>query len=214
MLRDDDRKLKLNAGVILNHLGSCGYVAHGDSRVCLSSNVLFSGLEHYISIKKIAYMSGKSLGSSTFYNRKSSESVLKVINFQPHISLGFDGGDVNLYGYVFNNPTNYTDPTGKIAGVDDATIIALLGITATVAYLESPQGQAMLAQNTKQLERIIQGLLEHAQEHADKCNAAPPNDPDQRGWRKEIKAALDRARRLAEKRRNYPQEEGSGYVMA
>ncbi len=27
--------------------------------------------------------------------------------------IGFDGGDVNLYAYVQNNPTNLTDPSGK-----------------------------------------------------------------------------------------------------
>jgi uncharacterized protein RhaS with RHS repeats len=26
--------------------------------------------------------------------------------------VGFSGGDANLYGYVGNNPTNYTDPSG------------------------------------------------------------------------------------------------------
>ena len=32
--------------------------------------------------------------------------------------IGFKGGDTNLYGYVFNNPINLTDPTGEglIAG--------------------------------------------------------------------------------------------------
>ncbi|MEL6554066.1 MAG: peroxidase family protein [Cyanobacteria bacterium J06621_11] len=30
-------------------------------------------------------------------------------------SLGFDAGDANLYRYVFNSPTNYTDPTGNAA---------------------------------------------------------------------------------------------------
>ena len=29
--------------------------------------------------------------------------------------LGFDGGDVNLYAYVGNNPVNYTDPLGLSA---------------------------------------------------------------------------------------------------
>src|SRR4030095_9635745 len=27
--------------------------------------------------------------------------------------LGFGGGDVNLFRYVRNNPTNYTDPSGE-----------------------------------------------------------------------------------------------------
>ena len=28
--------------------------------------------------------------------------------------IGFGGGDVNLYSYTFNSPTNFTDPTGEI----------------------------------------------------------------------------------------------------
>jgi uncharacterized protein RhaS with RHS repeats len=30
-------------------------------------------------------------------------------------SIGFAGGDVNLYGYVQNNPVNFVDPSGLIA---------------------------------------------------------------------------------------------------
>lgn len=134
-----------------------------------------------------------------FYRARTYDPYIgRFISKDP---FSFDGGDVNLYGYTSQNPINFTDPTGKVALIDDVTILAILGLTtASVAYLESPQGQAMLAQNTKHVLDLIQGLLEHAKEHADKCNAAPPNDPDQRGWRKEIKAALDRAKRLAEKR--------------
>jgi RHS repeat-associated protein len=31
--------------------------------------------------------------------------------------IGFGGGDVNLYSYTFNSPTNFTDPTGEIVPV-------------------------------------------------------------------------------------------------
>jgi len=43
--------------------------------------------------------------------------------------------DLNLYTYVGNDPTDKTDPTGLVAGVDDAAEIALIGLTAgTVAW--------------------------------------------------------------------------------
>lgn len=29
--------------------------------------------------------------------------------------IAFEGGDANLYRYVGNSPTNYTDPTGLLA---------------------------------------------------------------------------------------------------
>jgi RHS repeat-associated protein len=61
--------------------------------------------------------------------------------------LGFGGGDVNLYAYVRNQPINRADPYGLLVGADDAAIIGLVALsTATVAYLESPTGQAALRQ--------------------------------------------------------------------
>ncbi|NEQ42450.1 MAG: RHS repeat-associated core domain-containing protein [Leptolyngbya sp. SIOISBB] len=40
-------------------------------------------------------------------------------------SLGFAAGDANLYRYVFNSPTNYTDPTGEAVALGAAAGIAL-----------------------------------------------------------------------------------------
>ncbi|MCP5101666.1 MAG: hypothetical protein GY943_39495, partial [Chloroflexi bacterium] len=58
--------------------------------------------------------------------------------------LGFDAGDYNLYRYVFNNPTNLTDPTGEFAFVipwlikagTEAAVDALM--QATINYFFDP----------------------------------------------------------------------------
>jgi RHS repeat-associated protein len=36
----------------------------------------------------------------------------KIGRFISEDPIGFDGGDVNLYAYVWNNPTNFVDPEG------------------------------------------------------------------------------------------------------
>lgn len=54
--------------------------------------------------------------------------------------IRFNGGDTNLYGYVFNDPINLIDPSGKIAIVDDFVGAVVLGgvvsgtINAGVTY--------------------------------------------------------------------------------
>lgn len=37
----------------------------------------------------------------------------KIGGFISEDPIGLGGGDVNLYGYVWNNPQNYTDPSGR-----------------------------------------------------------------------------------------------------
>lgn len=43
----------------------------------------------------------------------------KIGRFISEDPIGFRGGDVNLYGYVWNNPQNYTDPFGLDAEWDE-----------------------------------------------------------------------------------------------
>jgi len=47
---------------------------------------------------------------------------------------------------------------------------------------------------------VIAGLLEHAEIHADKIGSSPPEDPNKNHWKKEVRAALQRAMRIAQKR--------------
>lgn len=74
--------------------------------------------------------------------------------------LGFDAGDYNLYRYVFNNPTNATDPTGEFAFLPwllkagtEAAVDALM--QATINYFIDPEittiGQAFQSIDYKQV---------------------------------------------------------------
>ncbi len=49
--------------------------------------------------------------------------------------IGFDGGDVDLYGYVESDPVNLVDPTGEIAAVDDIIFWTAVGIGVGGYYL-------------------------------------------------------------------------------
>ena len=62
--------------------------------------------------------------------------------------LGFGAGDANLYRYVFNSPTNFTDPDGQSpaemgdGGIPWRSIVdaAIIGIGGTDSYLQEKTG--------------------------------------------------------------------------
>jgi|CXWL01.1.fsa_nt_gi RHS repeat-associated protein len=64
-------------------------------------------------------------GSGLYYYRARYYSPSRS-RFLTEDPLGFGAGDMNLYGYVFNNPTNLTDPSGEIAPIIAAAGIACL----------------------------------------------------------------------------------------
>jgi RHS repeat-associated protein len=57
-------------------------------------------------------------------------------------SIGFFGGDTNLYSYVFDDPLNFTDPTGESVGLALKGIA--VGLAASCANGAAVQGGAAL----------------------------------------------------------------------
>jgi RHS repeat-associated protein len=56
--------------------------------------------------------------------------------------MGFGAGDTNLYRYVFNNATNYTDPSGQIVPLLAAFLVAGIGAIGAGAAIGGSVGVA------------------------------------------------------------------------
>jgi RHS repeat-associated protein len=69
-------------------------------------------------------------------------------------------------------------------------------------YIETADIWDDISLSSRHEKDVIAGLLAHAALHATKIASIPPNGPndDERGWKVEVKAALERVKRLAEKR--------------
>jgi hypothetical protein len=89
--------------------------------------------------------------------------------------LGFDAGDVNLYRYVGNGPTNGVDPSGQEFTVGGQTYywpwesgaswsfkssLPARGIAAAAAYetMKAESGRAALPEAEKRSREVVEGL--------------------------------------------------------
>jgi uncharacterized protein RhaS with RHS repeats len=82
--------------------------------------------------------------------------------------IGFDGGDMNLYGYVLGDPVNFFDPRGLYdvavgggggAGVGDATVAAAIAVSVAA---EKNKTQDAYSKQDKKLTRGEIDALEKA----------------------------------------------------
>ena len=71
------------------------------------------------------------------YNRARyySPTLQRFISEDP---IGFAGGDVNLYGYVRNDPANLTDPSGEIPPLVVAGAVGLILLYSKYANAPGP----------------------------------------------------------------------------
>jgi len=117
------------------------------------------------------------------------------------VGAGVGGGFAAAGSLVIDAATggvNVLATPGEIAA--GAAIGAALGgsVGAFIDWMNAG-GAVILAQNTKSLVNKVRGLLNTASGHASLCQLSPPEDPNQGHWRTEAKAALDRAKRLADR---------------
>lgn len=92
-------------------------------------------------------------GTGLYYNRARyySPDLQRFISQDP---IGFGGGDSNLYAYVGNSPTNYTDPSGHI--VDVAIDVASIAYDVYTIYTS---GRGKDNENLKSLGLNVAGAV-------------------------------------------------------
>jgi RHS repeat-associated protein len=113
-----DNKLKQVSGgtskyFLADYLGSTNGLANSSGAVIDSTGYDSFGNATNGSFSSRYQFTGRELDSLTgldhYRARSYDPSVGRFISQDP---IGFEGGDVNLYGYVKNSPVNYTDPDG------------------------------------------------------------------------------------------------------
>jgi RHS repeat-associated protein len=114
-----DNKLRSQTGSTVNyfladHLGSTNGLTDSSGNLTASTNYDAFGNATNAEFPSRYQFTGREYDSFTglhYYRARFYDANLgRFISEDP---IGFAGGDVNLYGYVWNNPLKWTDPTGK-----------------------------------------------------------------------------------------------------
>jgi RHS repeat-associated protein len=114
-----DDKLKVTSGstskyFLTDHLGSTVGLSDTNSNVTESATHDSFGRIQSSNLSTRYQYTGRESDETTglmYYRARQYDP--QVGRFTSEDPIGFAGGDVNLYGYVWNNPLNYIDPFGQ-----------------------------------------------------------------------------------------------------
>lgn len=116
-----DNKVQQTTGsvssyLLADHLGSTNGIADTTGNLTASTGYDSFGNATNANFPSRYQFTGREYDSLTklhFYRARFYDANLgRFISEDP---IGFGGGDVNLYGYVWNNPQHYSDPSCKVA---------------------------------------------------------------------------------------------------
>ncbi len=101
----------------------------------LSASIVYDGYGNTVTSLPTRYRyTGREYDSFTgLYYYRARWYDAQIGRFISEDPIGFAGGDVNLYCYVWNNPLTYKDPYGLWAGWDDVVFIgggAIIGLAS------------------------------------------------------------------------------------
>jgi RHS repeat-associated protein len=113
-----DDKLKVTTGstsryFLTDHLGSTVGIADSNGNITESATYDSFGRTLSSSLTTRYQYTGREADEKTnlmYYRARFYDS--QIGRFTSEDPIGFKGGDVNLYGYVWNNPQHFTDPSG------------------------------------------------------------------------------------------------------
>ncbi|MFQ4138137.1 peroxidase family protein [Nodosilinea sp. PGN35] len=166
-----------NTGTVLNHTtyDSFGKVT-GESNPALDFRFGYTGREL-----------DEESGLMQYRARYYDPAVGTFVGEDP---LGFEAGDANLYRYVFNSPTNFTDPDGQLA-VAYAIPLAVVGVAAIVGY------SVLQPKETRLTDDDYRSLINGAEDFFQQCLATvtsgynPDLDSNSPIWNKLPLPSLD-----------------------
>jgi RHS repeat-associated protein len=112
---------------------------------------------------------------------------------------------------IWELPDPYLYPISQTIGTAPDPTMAPVPVPPLVVPAPQPQAQplappAPLMSRSKNTQKVINGLIATAATHVGKINSSDPNDPNRNHWKKEVKAALDRAQKLAQRLKGKAQE--------